>query len=88
MSPPLSRLAAIGAAALVAAGALAACGDDAADADVNVVASFYPLQFAAERVGGDHAGVFNLTPSGAEAHDLELEPEQMAEITDADVVLY
>ncbi len=42
---------------------------------VDVVAAFYPLQFVAERVGGDAVAVTNLAKPGAEPHDLELNPE-------------
>jgi zinc transport system substrate-binding protein len=53
-----------------------------------VVASFYPLAYAADRIGGSGVRVENLTPSGAEPHDLELTPRAVAEIQRADVVLY
>jgi zinc transport system substrate-binding protein len=56
-------------------------------ADVEVVAAFYPLAFVAERVGGKRVTVTNLTPSGAEPHDLELTPKQRDQIEDADLVL-
>ena len=52
-----------------------------------MVASFYPLAEAARRVGGDRARVENLTPPGAEPHDLELTASQVADIQDASVVL-
>jgi zinc transport system substrate-binding protein len=55
---------------------------------VTVVASFYPIYEAARRVGGDRVYVTNLTPAGAEPHDLELSPKQVDEILDARVVLY
>jgi zinc transport system substrate-binding protein len=51
-----------------------------------VVASFYPLAYAAERVGGNRVEVANLTPAGAEPHDLELTPKQIDELLDADLV--
>jgi zinc transport system substrate-binding protein len=53
-----------------------------------VLASFYPLQYVAQQVGGDHVRVDNLTPPAAEPHDLELSPAQVREIGTADVVLY
>jgi zinc transport system substrate-binding protein len=53
-----------------------------------VVTSFYPLQYVAQRVAGDHAEVANLTHPGQEPHDLELTVRQTADIVDADVVLY
>ncbi|MDQ3956880.1 MAG: metal ABC transporter substrate-binding protein [Actinomycetota bacterium] len=54
----------------------------------SVVAGFYPLAFAARAVGGDRIEVTDLTPQGAEPHDLELTPSQAAEIAEADLVLY
>jgi zinc transport system substrate-binding protein len=53
-----------------------------------VVAAFYPLTYAAERIGGPAFDVQNLTPPGAEPHDLELTPREVARIQDASVVLY
>ena len=75
----------------LAAPLLAACGgaDGAAgDGDRAVVTSFYPLQYVAQRVAGDHADVTNLTQPGQEPHDLELTVQQTAEVADADVVVY
>jgi zinc transport system substrate-binding protein len=68
--------------------AATACGgsDDGGSGE-RVIASFYPIAFAAERVAPE-AGVENLTPVGAEPHDLELSPRKVEEIEDADVVLY
>jgi zinc transport system substrate-binding protein len=74
----------------------AACGDDddgggaggGDDGGLQVVASFYPLAEAAEKVGGDRVEVTNLTPAGVEPHDLEIDPDQVDRILDADVVLY
>ncbi|MEV0611512.1 metal ABC transporter substrate-binding protein [Polymorphospora rubra] len=86
------RIAATCAAALLVLGGAAACGDDSsAGADgnrVDVVAAFYPLQFVAERVGGDAVAVTNLVKPGAESHDLELNPQQVGQLTDAEVVIY
>jgi zinc transport system substrate-binding protein len=53
-----------------------------------VVAAFYPLAYAAERIGGPALDVKNLTPPGAEPHDLELTPREVAEIQEASLVLY
>ena len=53
-----------------------------------VVASFYPLAFAAQRIGGSSVSGDNLTPAGAEPHDLELTPQAVARIVRGDVVLY
>ena len=56
----------------------------AAGGDRAVVASFYPLAYAAERIGGQRVDVTDLTPAGAEPHDLELSPDQVDEVLDAD----
>lgn len=84
-------LLAAGAAALALTG-LTACGDDNASSasagKLDVVAAFYPLQFVAERVGGDAVSVTNLVKPGAEPHDLELNPDQVAQLADAKFVVY
>lgn len=54
---------------------------------LRVVVGFYPLADLAEAIGGDRADVVNLTPAGAEAHDLELTPSQVDAVLEADVVL-
>jgi zinc transport system substrate-binding protein len=51
-----------------------------------VVASFYPLAFAAEEVDPS-TPVENLTPPGAEPHDLELSPIDAAAVRQARLVL-
>jgi zinc transport system substrate-binding protein len=75
--------------AMTASG-LQACGDPPEDdaGGRSVVASFYPLAFAADRIGGDCVSVTNLTPPGVEPHDLELTPDAVESISTADVVLY
>jgi zinc transport system substrate-binding protein len=57
-------------------------------ARVRVVAGFYPLYEAVQRVGGSRVDAVNLTPAGTEPHDLELTPRQVDEIEGADLVLY
>lgn len=66
---------------------LVGCGA-AGSGQRSVVAAFYPLAFAAERIGGSAFQVENLTPAGAEPHDLELAPKAVARIESAGVVLY
>jgi zinc transport system substrate-binding protein len=66
-----------------------ACGGGSAGspAKETVVASFYPLAYAAEEVGNGGVDVENLTPAGAEPHDLEVSPQDVAAIREADLVL-
>jgi zinc transport system substrate-binding protein len=66
------------------------CGGDEIAAQTggrDVVASFYPLAFAAKEIGGQEVDVANLTPPGAEPHDLEVTPHDVQQIRDADLVL-
>jgi zinc transport system substrate-binding protein len=64
-------------------------GQGTADDDgVRVATGFYPLQFVAERVGGELVSVENLTVPGKEPHDLELTIAETASIARADVVIY
>ncbi|SDE88335.1 zinc transport system substrate-binding protein [Blastococcus fimeti] len=86
-----SALAAAAASLLVLAG----CGGDdggggaGPDGDrLSVVAGFYPLEWAAERIGGDRIDVSSLTTPGAEPHDLELTPRDVAGVSDADLLVY
>jgi zinc transport system substrate-binding protein len=58
------------------------------DARVNVTAAFYPLAYLAERIGGSAVSVTNITPAGAEPHDLELRPSDVVAIRGAKLVLY
>ncbi|MER7418690.1 metal ABC transporter substrate-binding protein [Micromonospora peucetia] len=85
------RTLAVATTALLALGGVAACADDgAAGADpqrVDVVAAFYPLQFLAERIGGDAVKVTNLVKPGAEPHDLELNPRQVGQVVEAELVV-
>ncbi|GAA2419345.1 zinc ABC transporter substrate-binding protein [Streptomyces pulveraceus] len=92
----VSRLiptAAVAGAAVLGLTALTACSSsDAADHKngdkLDVVASFYPMQFLAEQIGGKHVSVTTLTKPGVEPHDLELSPRQIGGLTDADFILY
>jgi zinc transport system substrate-binding protein len=69
--------------------AAAGCGPaTGAKGKTTVVAAFYPLAFVAEQIGGPKVEVANLTPAGAEPHDIELTPGDVARIQTADLVLY
>ncbi|MBQ1013845.1 zinc ABC transporter substrate-binding protein, partial [Micromonospora sp. M51] len=76
--------------ALLTLAAGAGCSSSGAGADpqrVDVVAAFYPLQFLAERIGGDAVRVTNQAKPGAEPHDLELNPSQVGEVSDAELIV-
>jgi zinc transport system substrate-binding protein len=90
---PRSRaaLATVLLAAVVLGGAVtAACGSTGSSASkgkVDVAASFYPVAYAAEQVGKKRVSVTDLTPAGAEPHDLELSSDDLDTLLDADVAL-
>jgi len=66
-----------------------ACGGGgSAGGKTEITASFYPVAWLAERIGGGNAEVTTLTKPGTEPHDLELSPRQVAEITETDLGLH
>ena len=81
-------------AGLIAAGlALAGCtgtvgGTSSTGHRVVALASFYPLQYVTQSIGGDLVTVTSLTPPGAEPHDVELSPRQVRTVSTADLVVY
>ncbi|TCC51019.1 zinc ABC transporter substrate-binding protein [Kribbella capetownensis] len=76
----------------LAAVTLAGCGGSSASGSaggkLDVVTSFYPLEFIARTVGGDAVHVTTLTAPGVEPHDLELTPKQVGTIATAKLVVY
>lgn len=93
-SKPLPRR--IGAALLGATlfTTLAACSNESGDsggsgdAKLNVVVGAYPFEYAVQRVAGDLVNLTNLLSPGADGHDLELSPQQIASVSQADLVVY
>lgn len=53
-----------------------------------VTATYYPLYDFAMAIGGDKVEVSNITPPGAEPHDYEATPKQLAQAQDAQVFIY
>ena len=77
--------------------AVAACGSSSTGAASGgageggrpkVLAAFYPLEWVTQRVGGSDVELSTLTSPGVEPHDLELTPRQIAEIEQADLIVY
>lgn len=68
----------------------AACtsNSSAAPDEVDVVAAAYPFAWLAEQVGGPSVHVTGLVKAGAEPHDIELSPRQVALVQEAAVVVY
>ncbi|MFE0178911.1 metal ABC transporter substrate-binding protein [Streptomyces sp. NPDC059002] len=83
--------AALASATVLGLTALTACSSSAAsdnDGKLDVVASFYPMQYLAEQIGGDHVSVTNLTEPGQEPHDLDVSAKQRGQLEESDVALY
>lgn len=75
----------------VSALGLAACGASTSsegNGKLDVKASFYPLQYLTEQIGGEHVEVVSLTPPGTDAHSLELSPKTVDSMRSADAVIY
>lgn len=88
----MNRRLALGAATIAIAVTTAACGSstpgEGTDDRPSVVTSFYPIQFATERIAGGALDVSVLTKPGAEPHDLEIAPQDLTRMIDASLVVY
>lgn len=79
---------------VLAATGLVGCGNtaqthsDVDDGKVSVVASFYPMSDFAKRVGGDKVSVKCMVPAMQEPHVWEPTPQDIAQLSDADVFVY
>jgi zinc transport system substrate-binding protein len=76
---------------LAMAAAVSACGSGSGGSSTGkttVVAAFYPLAYAAEQIGSNSVDVTNLTPPGAEPHDVELSVRDVEKVRSAGIVLY
>lgn len=56
--------------------------------NLKIYTTFYPLYDFTKKIAGDNAQVENLIPAGAEPHDFELSPKQMARIYDGDIFIF
>lgn len=81
---PLTVLALTGLTGLTACGGASAGGSGKTE----IAASFYPVAWLAGRIGGPDVSVQTLTKPGAEPHDLELTPRQIADVGKADFAVY
>ncbi|UKY50159.1 metal ABC transporter substrate-binding protein [Streptomyces inhibens] len=72
--------------------ALSACSPSGsthtADGKLKVTASFYPMEFLAQQIGGKHVEVADLTKPGVEPHDLELTPQQTGRLGESGAIVY
>ncbi len=66
---------------------LTGCASTSASTKPRVVVAAYPYEFLVEHVAGSIVDVSDLTTPGAEPHDIELTPHQLADLSDADLVV-
>jgi zinc transport system substrate-binding protein len=57
------------------------------ESKATVVTSFYPLEFIVQELSGNDFEVVNVTPAGAEPHDLELNAKTTGQLLDADLAI-
>lgn len=55
---------------------------------LTVYTSLYPLEYAAERIGGEFAEVKNIVPAGVEPHDFEPTAKDIVSVANASVFIY
>lgn len=72
---------------------LAACGNNdsqssSEDGKLKIYTTIYPIQYFAERIGGDQVEVESVLPPGSDAHNFEPTSNQMVDIAKADAFLY
>ncbi len=81
----------IGSVAMVVAlmgAAIASVGAEEDDGRTKVVATFYPLAYMAERIGGERVSVTSLVPYNSELHSWQPAPQDMIRADRADLILY
>ena len=61
---------------------------DGDDDRTKVVATFYPLAYMAESIGGDRVSVSSMVPYNTELHSWQPAPQDIIRADDADVILY
>lgn len=55
---------------------------------LEIVASFYPLYDIAKEIGGNNTLVTSVIPFGVEPHDWEIAPQQIPQISKADMIIF
>ncbi len=55
---------------------------------LTVSTSFYPIQYLAQAIGGEHVAVTSVTPTNVEPHDFELSPKDVTALSASSLILY
>ncbi|MGG1688434.1 metal ABC transporter substrate-binding protein [Pseudalkalibacillus sp. NRS-1564] len=71
---------------------LVACGQDESDSKTDgkltIYTTLYPLEYFAERIGGEDVTAESIIPPGSDAHSFEPTTRTMAELAEADLFIY
>lgn len=74
---------------------LSACGDQPSkensvkvNGQLDVYTTVYPLQYFAERIGGDTVSVQSVYPAGTDEHSFDPTQKEMMQLADADLFFY
>lgn len=57
-------------------------------AKIKATASFFPIKWLVENIGGKHVTVTSATPTNVEPHDYEFSPKEVSKLSASDVVFY
>ena len=72
--------------------ALAACGEEGsksnADGKLTIYTTLYPLEYFAERIGGENVTAESVIPPGSDAHSFEPTTRTMTELAESDLFIY
>jgi zinc transport system substrate-binding protein len=71
---------------------LVGCGqedsDSNADGKLTIYTTLYPLEYFAERIGGEHVTAESIIPPGSDAHSFEPTTKTMTELAESDLFIY
>jgi zinc transport system substrate-binding protein len=67
---------------------LSGCIENQQQEGVRIVATFYPLAFFAQEIGGEHVHVTQLIPDNTELHAWQPTPSAILAANKADILLY
>ncbi len=72
---------------IILAGCTQPANTPRADGTLSVTASFYPLAYFAQRIGGDYVTVTQITPGGVEPHDYEPTPADVSRMLKSSLLI-
>ena len=74
--------------AVIVLGAILSPGEEEKPPGLKVVATFYPLAYFSEQLGGEHVVVDTLIPYNTEVHSWQPSPSDIQQVEEADIFIY